>query len=565
MKKKRIIIIISIVIVVLLVLLLIPKGNGTASSSVKSETLAPKTLQSTISTSGVVASTDSKNVYSSLNYPIKSISAKVGDIVKAGDVLAIIDSKDLSEQIASREASMKSSNVNIYYQLSQSQKRYNEAKNNLENGMNVELNSADAALKSAEIDLNNAKTKFESLQKSQNDANSEKILAAKTEFTNAENNFKYSKDDYAKAVSEDVTTNKDALSKLEAAYQDSKEKLNAAKASLLNAQGKDSTIVASEAQKVSDAQKLCDDNLKAVYNEIKTNNLEMARKQLEMSEKAYDAARDSFDKIVKDIGGELSQVKQALDNAQINYDRSKKSYDATKLSVNQQLESLKTEADKNQEIISSDSQLVELDNLKKKLDDCTVKSPIAGTVTSVNGIEGAPANGVLFVVEDTKSIKINAKIKEYDIGNIAPNMKVVIKSDATGDQEYEGVISRVAPTATKDSMNADTQFDFEVTVNSQDTKLLIGMNARLKVVTQEKQNILSVRYDAITKNKDNKDVVYVAKLVKGDLYTVEEVPVTTGIENDFEAEISGENIKAGTIIITDIDNIKVGSTVRLSK
>ena len=49
------------------------------------------------------------------------------------------------------------------------------------------------------------------------------------------------------------------------------------------------------------------------------------------------------------------------------------------------------------------------------------------------------------------------------------------------------------------------------------------------------------------------------------LYKVEEVPVTTGLETDFDVEVSGDGLKEGTIIITDIGNIKAGSIVRLSK
>ena len=71
--------------------------NG-GTVKVNSVALKTETLRNKISATGVVESTESKNVYSTLTYPVKSINVKVGDTVSAGDVLCVIDSEDLEQQ-----------------------------------------------------------------------------------------------------------------------------------------------------------------------------------------------------------------------------------------------------------------------------------------------------------------------------------------------------------------------------------------------------------------------------------------------------------------------------------
>lgn len=61
----------------------------------------------------------------------------------------------------------------------------------------------------------------------------------------------------------------------------------------------------------------------------------------------------------------------------------------------------------------------------------------------------------MFVVEDTDSLVIKTKLKEYDIASVEVGMPVVIKSDATGEQEFMGHISHISPAAVKSSTGED--------------------------------------------------------------------------------------------------------------
>jgi len=94
--------------------------------------------------------------------------------------------------------------------------------------------------------------------------------------------------------------------------------------------------------------------------------------------------------------------------------------------------------------------------------------------------EGAVGMGSLFVIEDTRNLKITARLREYDIGRIREGMYVTISSDATGDAVYSGTISRISPAAVAHSNVVE--FEIEVAVTSANTALRIGMSTRLNII-----------------------------------------------------------------------------------
>ena len=108
-----------------------------------------------------------------------------------------------------------------------------------------------------------------------------------------------------------------------------------------------------------------------------------------------------------------------------------------------------------------------------------IKAPVSGTVTAVIAREGAAGMGLLFIVEDTDNLRIAASFREYDFARIRTGMEVAISSDATGNAEYSGVISRVNP-AVK-ALASAAGFEAEVLVTSPNTGLRIGTNARLNI------------------------------------------------------------------------------------
>jgi RND family efflux transporter MFP subunit len=98
--KNKKVIIIAIVVLVVIAVIAIPaltgNKNAAALNDVAYTTLAKSMLTESVSVTGTIESGNSKNVYTTLNYPAKEVMVEVGDIVKAGDVLATLDTANLA-------------------------------------------------------------------------------------------------------------------------------------------------------------------------------------------------------------------------------------------------------------------------------------------------------------------------------------------------------------------------------------------------------------------------------------------------------------------------------------
>lgn len=206
-----------------------------------------------------------------------------------------------------------------------------------------------------------------------------------------------------------------------------------------------------------------------------------------------------------------------------------------------------------------------------------IKAPVSGTITSINTQNGALASGVLFTIENTNSLQIRATIKEADLATVKTSMPVNIKTDATGDTVYQGTVKSIAPTAVQSqsanaaagvsgaSSGSNPEFQAIVSIDSDITNLLIGMKARLSIIVEDKQDVYSVDYNAVTTDAQGDPCILAAVDEQDGIYTVKEIPVTTGTESDFAIEISGDGLSDGLQVITDISNVKAGDSVTLKQ
>lgn len=340
-------------------------------------------------------------------------------------------------------------------------------------------------------------------------------------------------------------------------------------------------------------------NIQQVYNQAQTDyqnqlasiassasgamsGVASAQSGVAAAEAQLDAAQDARN------GASMAQLEQGVDSAKRGVDsaqlqkeiaqnqvsNAKDQREASNNAIEQQIDSLKDSLVGSQIAAqSTQSQEIAIQKMQNTLEDATITAPVSGVVTAVYAKVGEPGNGLLFVVEDTQSLKINTKIKEYDVANIREGMSVVIKSDATGDQEISGTVTYIAPAAVKTEAgntqtggnDSNVEFEAEVQVNDPNCGLRIGMNTRLTVLLEEKQDVFGVPYDAVVEKADGSTVVYAAveqqNSGKNTSYVVTEIPVTTGLETDFYIEISGREVTPGMAVISNPQSVTPGMEV----
>ena len=234
-----------------------------------------------------------------------------------------------------------------------------------------------------------------------------------------------------------------------------------------------------------------------------------------------------------------------------------------------------TSNDKIEKIYVSVGQWVAKDDwlcqLYNKADDSYsyVKATTSGTITAMNAVKGNPANGELFTIEDTNDLKVRGKVKEADLNHIHENMPVLVKADATGDKVFPGNLTKIAPTAIKsEATTASTtatnaEFEVEIDLPADTSGLKIGMTTRLSIVSEERADVFSVPFEALVVNDSGQTSIYIAKEnpVEQGSYTVEAIPVTTGLETDSVIEIAGDQLSEGLAIISQPQTVSPGMAV----
>ena len=149
--KSKKVVIIAIVVLIIIAIVAVPRlmGNKNAASlvNVPYTTLGKATLTESVNVTGTIESGHSENVYTTLNYPIKQVLVKVGDQVKAGQILARLDTANLA--------------------LDLEQARYSAAM--AEGSAKITLENAKMALDSAKLSFDMGEISQSELIKDQND------------------------------------------------------------------------------------------------------------------------------------------------------------------------------------------------------------------------------------------------------------------------------------------------------------------------------------------------------------------------------------------------------------
>ncbi len=534
-KHKKIIIGVCVVLVaVVVVKLALPAGSATQTEPIRTTALNPMTLTNTVSVKGVVESVEETKVYSSSTFAVDSVFVEVGDKVNEGDILCQLDTETLKITIAQQTAALNAANASAQHQLEMSEENYEFALNQYANDLNAQILSANSAAKQAEIAWESAVDTYNSAKDAYNQIK-DSVASLQSQLAQAQEQVKQ----YTQ-LSDTLTTEIDNLGKELDALDPSAPDYDDKKAEL-EKQITDKTT-----------------QLEAAWDKLASAQTSVTETQaaLNTAQSGYAEAESLYNSTSKQV-----------ESTRVAYDAAVEQKDAAQAAAKKELQTYENAIETSKLAANTESQRYELQKLQKQLNDATITAPISGTVTAVYATEGATGSGLLFVIEDTEHLKIATKIKEYDVHSVTPGMKAVIKSDATGDDEYEGTVDTIAPVAVKGASgdtveSTNVEFETEVLVDSTDTGLLIGMNARIDIVLESLDNVYGVPYDAVTTDEQGQSIVYVAREEKGG-YVARAVPVTTGMETDFYIQIESDQLKDGDRVLNSTEGIQDGSRITL--
>jgi multidrug efflux pump subunit AcrA (membrane-fusion protein) len=340
------------------------------------------------------------------------------------------------------------------------------------------------------------------------------------------------------------------------AVSDARDSLNAAESS--------------QAQSVQQAQTQYDNALAS-----RELDLNQAQAAIDSAQKAYDSAN----------AAQKSSAQQSLTQAKNQYASSKLKDDQNVASAQTSLTQAQSSSTQQAQAVTTAQQ--NLDDAKATLASCTLKSPVAGTVVTVNGTVGSspgsgsvasssssssssssnssanssssnssnssstssaatvsPSSGFI-TVADLKKITVPASVSESDIGGVkvgdAASITFAALTSSNGAAQdgvttnssgttVAGKVTHVDLTSTVSS--SVVSYGVTVTLDAVPADLRLGQTASVTITTASKDNVLRLSTSAITSRGSTKTVTVV------DGATRSVVEIETGITGNGMSEVT---------------------------
>jgi multidrug efflux pump subunit AcrA (membrane-fusion protein) len=450
-------------------------------------TLEKRDISNSISVTGTIASADSRTLTSTLtNIDVESLNVAVGDTVNAGDVLVVFDDSDLAEDLSDAKTSLSVSKA--------------QSANNIEN---AERSYAEAS-ESAEISATRA---------------AENVSSAYSTYTKAVSTEASSKLAYQEAVDAESALETE-VAKLEKKVTKLETEISELQTELKSAEESKKSSIQSKITKKEASLATA----KAEY-EAKNTEYKTAQQETVSAKQTYEQAATSLENSYSSYTKAVQDQEDTTRNNESNLANQASSLENSKLSA--------TNGSKNEED--------QVESIQEQIDECTVTSPISGIVTSLSvSADDTFAGGEILTIQDNSSFIVEASVDEYDIADIAKGMSVVVKTDATGDEELEGEVIYVAPTpessgnssssAMGGSSSSSSTYEVQISIKTANDRLRIGMSAKASILTESRENVFAVPYDAIETNENGESVIYVVDT------TAKEMPQSTDTETGEEEE-----------------------------
>jgi len=148
-------------------------------------------------------------------------------------------------------------------------------------------------------------------------------------------------------------------------------------------------------------------------------------------------------------------------------------------------------------------------DVKKRLDDTVLRSPIDGIVLEKrvevgqvisSGVSSVTGGTTLAVVADLGKVFVTADVDETDIGKVKEGLRVEVVPDAYPQKTFHGVVERINPKS-KVVQNVTT-FEVMTVVDNEGGILKAGMNAKVDIVIAGRDDALVVPRKAVQRSRE---------------------------------------------------------------
>lgn len=320
-----------------------------------------------------------------------------------------------------------------------------------------------------------------------------------------------------------------------------------------------------------------------VLVKIRPDNLESALERAQANLNQQKANLASNIASVARSEAQLLQSKQAFDRAEqlkkenvisdADFETAKANYDVAK----KNLEAAKQSVNASEYVVKSSQATVEEAEENVRL--TVVRAPSTGTVSKLDVEKGERVVGTqqmagteMMRIADLTQMEVQVDVNENDIIRVKQGDQVEIDVDSytSMDKKFKGIVTSIANTANaKASADAVTEFQVKIRILNESFEDLIseiqgvspfrpGMTASVEIITNSKENVLSVPLSSVTTRNPNAKVSTEVK----EADATSQVTVSTGSKEEMKEVvfISDAGVAKMVVVktgISDYDNIEI--------
>ena len=239
--------------------------------------------------------------------------------------------------------------------------------------------------------------------------------------------------------------------------------------------------------------------------------VEKGKLLVELDKERYMASVESQEANVRSAKANAKLVKANMEQAKRVWQRSKELV-SKKLESQADLDA--SNAGYQVEVARYESSLEQVaqiqGTLKRALDDLsktTMYAPMSGTISKLNKESGEIAIGsqfqedVIMTIANLNEMEALVNVDENDIIAIKLNQETEIEVDALLGTMLKGTVSEIATSAIEaqnGQSNQKTEFEVTITITSDVSKLRPGMTTSANIVTDTRENALSIPIQSVT-------------------------------------------------------------------
>lgn len=188
-KKWKKVLVIVIVAAVIIGFFACSAGGNNQMTGYNEVTAETRDITTYLEFTGNIEAVDVVNVYPDTSGKILDVLVEEGDDVKAGDVIALLDSGDVEYNIQLKEASLALTKRTNEYNIKDSQNSLDNMNEQIDNGLNSSINTAEKALLNAQQSYMDAADAYNEAQVNYENDDTAAIASAKQQVKSAEASY----------------------------------------------------------------------------------------------------------------------------------------------------------------------------------------------------------------------------------------------------------------------------------------------------------------------------------------------------------------------------------------